>query len=704
MGNKTPGEILPLMPLFDNKSSSKDKEIKNLPTCIEYSALRMLLNLGKIKELLSIKDSVESPLANPQMKGSKCVEFLSDFHKIYIKYSGVSEIHDHELLKNLAAKVISFTGKEAKQQGANFDVLAEILTLLHFSTNTLSLGSEKSGQDAKGGMGEKLKELVNSGSFEKMSDFDRSVICKHFYRDVALASKNSGNASDSAKERFDFVKTFVNTENLDFVNDLTRIPNLYHNVIKQFIFSSGIMPQESDIETGCAVYRSQLWKLLKEKHYDLTLASPTILSTNLLTSKYFNLSHNNSAAILGLTNNISFNVKNAIVQVNFEQGEEYSAKVGFVAGVNVYDSKSKLVANEELGQLKSTIGDLIDYVATYSNAEKDFKTEFGAVVLVQHKERFSYTTNKRLFIDDVLKNSPDQTLRIFFTKTTDIGLFNNPESEKTVYVVTNGSLEASKTFCLLRVQPSATKLSEVITAAKKDLNLPADSKVKFTPSKDSLTKNVVNLADTSSLTEVRKACHNQMMESDYEVMDPKPVHFVLLPESYVNTPAKSLWGEHQNSKYHLKLDPSKLFPILFKYSLDWSAPGVSDLIEQSLRSLLPSVLILPMNQFGKGIRPPRQLSFEFLKDMYKNSRFFMNTNYSLSALIVQGHSSAEYEIYRKSNDNQDVYTFYEAEQPKGEAREVASHAENSEIIKFDSTLDKLDYSYVKYAVYTFYLK
>ena len=134
MGNQTPGEVLPVIPHFGrNKARDNDTDgVKNLPTSNEYTITRLLLNLEKIKELLSLKDIIQVPLGTPQNKSQKCFAILQQLVQLHIKSAG-SITHDHQILNQIGKEIQTIVSPGSAKLKTSPDEFVRVLTLLHFA-------------------------------------------------------------------------------------------------------------------------------------------------------------------------------------------------------------------------------------------------------------------------------------------------------------------------------------------------------------------------------------------------------------------------------------------------------------------------------------------------------------------------------------------------------------------------------------------
>lgn len=702
MGNKPNIEALPmLIPQLTRRNPDQpNDEVKLFPTSTEYAILRLLLNLEKIKELLSLREVVEYVVPAQNGKRDKYIDILVDMYNLSQKVCTNNQVHDHAMLEALASKIKSIM----KSAGATDkdDPFAQILTLLHYSLNVLAMVKESQG-DSKGA-GKAVKDVVMRSSFKELSPFDRLAICDYLYSDVyALQSKagNRGTMKNSLEERFEDVQNYLNSDS-DFLDDTNKIPTFYHNVVKQFIFSNTVMPLESEFEQISNAYKQKLFRQLKDQTFNLDFASSTILTSPLISMKYFSLFHNCSVGIVNITPNVSVHTKNIIVQVSFDEGNPIMSRMNIISDVTLNTRKSGLIGVDEARELRSSVGDLIDRVSKFNTA-KDYKQDYGFAVVVKKENAYYYTTNKKLYLADLLIGCPDDSLQVFFYNVTEAKNYNEPNSSTPLVVIHNGNKGANKSMISLIVGNANNNFSSISTQIKDTLGL---NDTELESSKATTVINGKNMPYSTfkdmKLSNIIKSNFDPNI-AEQTGLDPKPVHLAIsltTPEGGgFKEKSNFAWCDHRKSKYNLRIELGRLLSLITKYSFDWKEETSTEVLGQYIRALAPSILVVPMSHLGRIVEIPRKVTLGFLKDQSKNLRVQVPTDYNLSAMIAKTPSGVDYEIYRKSLNNQEVYSFYELEIKNKEEVNRAITDDAKEIFTKNSTLDAIDYSMVKYAVF-----
>ena len=718
MGNKNSSEVMPYIPLFFPDDIDEEINKKQIfPTSLEYSLVRLLLNLEKVKELLDLKETIQVPLSTVAGKSPR-VSFLSDLYKIHQKGKGLSETHDHSMLAEISKSIQSHSSTSQGVPKA-YDPLLKILTLLHFSISSLSLSDESQNNTR---ISSAVREIIDT-NYTDLYEFDRDIITDILYRDVQSAKGRSlpSVLEDSgAEQRFNEVKQVLTEEDASFLEDLSKIPNFYSRVVKPFLFSVNSIPNESRFERAVAAYKPLIYKSLANSNMDLQHVSPLILNLNLCVMKYFYFAHNFTFGVLNLSNRVSIGLKNIIVQVYFGNGNNLTTQITYISSVAYRNEQGEIDNTSGMDSLSSNVGDLIDRVSGFDTSN-NYKTDYGFAVLTERNGWLYYTTNRDMSLESLAQGNSAQTLRVYFFSVLKSPLFNQSSGDASIFAVLNNKQIG------LFAEAKSVKLNKVGSQIASDANVAVNQMPKmvllnheqysganYRTINDFLGEKWTDISVDSLKSKV--ADSNKNIE---KTSDPKPVDFILNSPSVCSANLNSLWDKSKNSKFHLKIDPGKLFSMIFKYSLNWNDLKKSR-TENLLRTLLPNILIFELNILGKYIDGPSKIEFDFLKTQCSRVNVQLPTGYNLQAMLAKAGSGHFHEIYRKSLNNNQVTSFYEEEQAvepsnplntvdvldyrkiadQNQASNAIQDAEdNKKIIRVSSSLDKIDFSKVKYLVF-----
>lgn len=710
MGLRSSREVSPLLlPQFYNLTDSDKgyEQAKHVPSSIEYAIIRTLLNLEKIQQLLNLKDIIKDPLNSSQIKGTPCVDFLEDLLKIHEKYQQPDgQTFHHDSLHNLAEKAKGFT----KQPGAkgNFDPVIQILTLLHYSTSCLSLLNLE-GEDAKG---KDLQNVVNSINLSRIDPFDRVALLEHLYSDL-FSLKKLTTIKENPSEKLDDLKMVLNSGNLDFLNDPTKIPTFYHNAIKHILFSSSAVSSESELGKLASMYKSALLNQLKKKHYDLELVSPLMICTDQLISRYFHLGFNCSFGVLNLGKNYIANVKPCIVHVSYDGEHNKSLRMTYTASVALKNKKGTQIAEDETQRLRTTTEDLANKLASY-HSDKDYKNDYGYVIVVEKQGSMFYTTSKDVPLERILDGTPSSTIRFYFVPLNKLPQFNGPTSSLP-YITRVLNRDQERQMEQLAVSEITNTIDSMLTSAasffKVERTAIKDAFLASGLSKHGMRVKIQNHHHSRSIPQVREEMKGRAQDDVFVDPSLKPLELILELDfgasDKINN-IESKWSQCQNSRYHLKPDCSRVLDLLIKYSLNWETSSQSSpLQETSLRCLLPSVLILPLQEMNRFFEVYRKVSLPFAKDLCKQRRLQLSGEYNVVAYIAHNtldeSSGYYYDIYRKSLDNTNVHAFFDYEVKKlwdiqNPLLDLSEQDQRDPVIIQEGKIEDLNFSKVKYVI------
>jgi len=695
MGNQTPGEVLPIIPHFGRaRARDHDSEgVKNLPTSNEYTIIRLLLNLEKIKELLSLKDVIQSPLGSPQNKNLKCFAILKQMVELHVKSSGATVTHDHKLLSEMGSEIQRILKAGSERVKTTPDDFIRVLTLVHFATNTLSLAREAATPNSKAPE-VVIKDLLRS-SYNSLSSFDKEAICVHLFND--LAAIRGADKSLAMERRYEFVQSFFQSENTSFIEDISKVQNFYHGVVKRILFSSGSYSPESEIESVANHYRASLLQNLRTKDYDLQLASPLIMNLDFLSAKYFGLAHNCSIAVLTASQKVSVETRQLLVDISFDKNEIYSARMTFIANVSLKNSQGFIIDNTDVSKLRSTVGDLVAKVAEL-NTSRDYLNDFGFALVTERNGQIDYTTNKANFLADLVSDNFSK-VSIVFLPVNQMNLYNNPESSGVkIIAIKSGSSDAMTHTALYAIEGTQT-LQNVIDLTNGWINKPGTvGWPTYKCTNHNLRSEVFETSTTSlSIAELSTKVNSR---SSAESEDPRPVSIVVSSPKFMDYTNKECWSKYHTSKMNVKLDLGRVISLLTKYSVDWKQQRDQLGHEDIIRIMLPSLLVIPLNLIGKFIEVPRKLGLEFLKEQTRARDIQIPTEYNLVALQASVPGGFDYDIYRKSLTNQEMYSFYEFESNENDIREENTlTVNNQDVIQKEAQLESINMNRVKYAIY-----
>lgn len=693
MGNQTPGEVLPIIPHFGRaRVRENDSEgVKNLPTSNEYTIIRLLLNLEKIKELLSLKDVIQAPLGAPSNKSLKCFEILQQLVQLHVKTSGAGVTHDHQALTSIGTNIQKILSAGSAKLKTSPDDFARVLTLVHFATNVLALAREAATPNTKP-PGTVIKDLLRS-SFNSLSSFDKEAICVHLFND--LAALNGADKSLPMERRYEYVQSQFQPENASFIEDVNKAQNFYHGVVKRILFSSGSYSPESEIEAVANHFRIGLLKSLKDKEYDLTLASPLILNLEYLNAKYFGLAHNCSVGILSATQKVAIETRQLLVDITYDKNEIYSARMTYIGNVSLRNSAGGSLDNPEITRLRSTVGDLVAKAAEL-NTSRDYVNDFGFALVIERNGSIEYTTNKSNFLADLITDNFAK-VSIIFLAVNQMNLYNNPAaSNVTIVAVKSLGSEAMTHTALYALEGSQT-LENVVSLSNAWVNKPEAILLSTYKCTNHHIKSDAYETSTTADT-IGELARKVRAEPGGE--DPRPVGVVVSSSRFSDYNYKEHWSKYHTSKMNIKLDLGKAISILTKYSLDWKQPREQLGHEDIIRIMLPSLLVIPLNQIGKFVDVPRKLSLEFLKEQTRAKDIQVPTEYNLVALQASVPGGFDYDIYRKSLTNQEMYSFFEFESNENDIKEENTlTVNNQDIIHKEAQLESINMNRVRYAVF-----
>lgn len=694
MGNQTPGEVLPVIPHFGrNKARDNDTDgVKNLPTSNEYTITRLLLNLEKIKELLSLKDIIQTPLGASQNKSLKCFSILQQLVQLHVKSAGATVTHDHQILKQIGEEIKTIIEPGSAKLKTSPDDFVRVLTLVHFATNTLALARDAATPNTKA-PDVVIKDLLRS-SFNSLNSFDKEAICVHLFND--LAAIRGADKTLPMERRYEFVQSFFQSENTSFIEDISKAQNFYHGVVKRILFSSGSYGSESEIEAVANHYRAGLFQSLKSKHYDLQLASPLIMNLDYLNAKYFGLAHNCSVGVVSASQKVSVETRQLLVDITYDKQEVYSARMTYISNVALKNSQGSNVDNPEISKLRSTVGDLIAKVAEL-NTTRDYVNDFGFALVIEREGNFEYTTNKGNYLSDLITENFAK-VSIVFLSVNDMNRYNDPSGNSVFIVAVKSGNNEVMTHTAVYALEGTKTLQDVVTlteswtkpgaALQNELSIRNHSSEGQEVKTSNLGKTIADLAQEARAF------------SGAETRDPRPVGLVITGPRFSDYTCKENWSKYHTSKMNIKLDLAKAISVLTKYSVDWKQSRDQLGHEDIIRILLPSLLVVPLNLVGKFIEVPRKLSFDFLKDQTRARDLQIPTEYNLVALQAAAPGGFDYDIYRKSLTNQEMYSFFEFESNENEIKEENTlTVNNQDIIHKEAQLESINMNRVKYAIY-----
>lgn len=693
MGNQTPGEVLPVIPHFGrNKARDNDTDgVKNLPTSNEYTITRLLLNLEKIKELLSLKDIIQVPLGTPQNKSQKCFAILQQLVQLHIKSAG-SITHDHQVLNQIGKEIQTIVSPGSAKLKTSPDEFVRVLTLLHFATNTLALARDAAVPNTKA-PDVVIKDLLKS-SFNSLNSFDKEAICVHLFNDLAVI--RGADKTLSMERRYEFVQSFFQSENTSFIEDISKAQNFYHGVVKRILFSSGSYGSESEIEAVANHYRAGLFQTLKSKHYDLQVASPLVMNLDYLSAKYFGLAHNCSVGVISASQKVSVETRQLLVDITYDKQEVYSARMTYISSVTLKNAQGQNVDNPEISKLRSTVGDLIAKVAEL-NTTRDYVNDFGFALIIEREGNVEYTTNKSNYLSDLVSENFAK-VSIVFLSVNDMNRYNDPSGNGVFIVAVKSGNNEVMTHTAVYALEGTKTLQDVVTLT--------DTWTK--PSANG--QNILSIRNhTAEGTEVKTSNFEQTITqlttevrsfTGTETRDPRPVGLVITGSRFADYTCKENWSKYHTSKMNIKLDLARAISLLTKYSVDWKQPRDQLGHEDIIRILLPSLLVIPLTLVGKFVEVPRKLSFDFLKDQTRARDLQIPTEYNLVALQAAAPGGFDYDIYRKSLTNQEMFSFFEFESNENEIKDDNSLTDkNQDIIHKEAQLESINMNRVKYAVY-----
>ena len=712
MGNRNSQDVLPYIPLFFPNDEEQDMpETRIVSSSLEYTILRTLLNLEKIKELLNLKDTIEDPLGRHKGSGFKCLNTLKDLSELK---ESPAEVFNQNQLEDLAAKV-----KAIASEVSQTDPMLKILTLTHFSISCLSLLNEDKNAEKKS-VGKTIKDLLSIMNWTDLSEFDREIVANYLYSDLFSVGLEALE-EQAASQRFLQVKGFLETNSLDIFNSLEKTPNFYRRVIQPFLFSADSMPVDSEFEPIAASYKQLVFKQVCQKDFSLSLCAPAILSLNSCTVKYFGLSHNVTFGTITPTNNISVEVKNIKVQVYFGVENPFSVLFSYVASVKFQDALGNLLGAPDFEKLHSTVGDLVNRVAelrpTHNN---DYKTDFGFAVVTEQNDWFYYTTNKELQLHKLLEGSEQATPRVYFFPVKNSLVYNQPGINNAVFVIKNQNQHGL--FVESVEQPIDSLLGEISKSTGygfehlNNLELFSDQ----TYSNQELEERQGLPVDAKSkLGSLKSMTALSSSNAAKKTSDPKPVDFVLVGPKTVPQNLELHWGTHSESKYKLKIDPGKFFSTLLKNGVDWKSMKKPTL-ERVVRTSLPNLLVLDYAFIRKYVDVPVRFTIEFMADLCSKQNLQVPTTYNLQAMIAKASAGYYYDIYRKSLENNVLVSFYESERKladdtmytpgfiqnhldlqmqSNKLQDDMGPATSKEITRKTTSLDKINFSRIEYVIF-----
>ncbi len=712
MGNRNSQDVLPYIPLFFPNDEDTDPQMKPIVSPnAEFTVIRTLLNLEKIKELLNLKDTIEDPLAKHKGAGYQSLNILKELSALK---DSKPEVFDHERLEKLASKIRSISDKFT-----NADPLHKILSLIHFSVNSLGLLSEDRNHEKKP-VGKAIKDLLGIMNWADLSEFDREIVANYLYSDL-FARDLKTLEDQTASQRFQEVKTYLETNSLDIFNDLSKTPNFYNHIIRGFLYSSDSMPVDSEFEPIAMNYKPLVFSAVSGSELNLKLCAPQVLNLNSCFVKYYGLSHNVTFGSILPTNNISVQSKKIEVQVYYGAENPITTLFSYVASVQYQDAHGNLVNVSDFEKLASTVGDLINRVAELRPQDtNDYKTDFGFALLTEQSGWFYYTTNKELHLHSMLAKNSVGAVRVYFFPVNKSMAYNQPSSNHSIFVVKNrkqlglfvessdqpieslvGQIKNSTGFgfehlSLLQLYSDQTYSN---LGYQETQGLPVNAQSKLGSLKSTVTLSA-NIAGRKS-------------------SDPKPVDFVLIGSKAVQETLENKWDSHSHSKFHLKIEPGQFFSTILKNSIDWQSMKKHH-VERVVRTILPNLLCLEYGILKKHVDIPVRFSIKFLADLCVKHNLQVPTSYNLQAMIARASSGFHYEIYRKSLENNLVFSFFESERkvvedniysagfiqnhidlqgPSNKLQDDLAGEPTKETIQKTSSLDKINFSRVKYVIF-----
>ena len=709
MGLRSSREITPLMlPQFYNLTDidKSYEQSRQTPTSIQYVIIRLLLNQEKIKELLSLREVIKDPLNSANAQSVECTEFLRDLMAIHDKCTDKVCSYGHQSIKKLAEKTVKICGSASGRAKVEADPFVQILTLFHFSTSCLAL-IKKPNEESKS---KEMQAIMRNINWSRIDPFDKAALADHLYADL-FSMKKFTSSKDSETEKLEDIKNLVVSDRLEFLEDLSKIPTFYHNVIKPLIFSTGVVTSETEFGNLANMFTNQLLRQLKNKHYDLNLASPLHFCSESISMRYFNLGHNCSFGFFNVGKNLLTNVKPFLVHAVYDKTTSINLRMTYTSSVVLINKKGVQVGLEDTEKLGTSTLDLANKLASYQNAA-DYKNDFGFVVVVEKSGQLFYTTSKNTLLENILDGATGNLLRVYFFPLAKMGLFNG-QTQSTTYLTTvlgRNSEDYLAGFDAAENQHTYQHAIEnSITSYKVELPAVTASWV----SKDIQGTHRVQATgdwNNKNLSQVKGA--NVKALNDEVFVDPslKPVDMVLTIEV---GPAEKIekinskWAECQKSKYHLKPDASDVLNLCMKYALDWNDQTNSYVQDQALKVLLPSVLVIPYYQIGKYFEIERKVSLKSMKEICNKRRVQIPTDYNVVSLIgcstLDPKTGFFYDIYRKSQANKEVYSFFEYETRKlwdiqNPLIDLSNQAPQSDIIESEDKLDDLNFSKIRYVI------
>lgn len=701
-----------MLPQFYNLTDSDKgyEQSKLVPTSIEYAIVRLLLNLEKIKQLLSLKDMVQDPLNSQILKNTECSEFLSSILEIHeaTRKEG-AKTWNHNEIKRLSEKLRKILGNSQPNGSTRkqVDPFVQILTLLHFSANCMALSISEGDKDK----GAEFQSIVNSINLSRIDPFDKSALLDHLYTDL-FNLKKIHSMKESPSERLEDLRMIANSGSLEFLGDITKVSNFYNNAIKPLLFSSGLISLDSELFRLAGMYKLGILSQIKKKHFDLKLAAPAMLATNYLIMRYFNLGHNCSFGVLNLARNYLTNVKQCIVHVAFSATKIESLRMTYTASVILKDKKGGQIASEETDKFATKTSDLVAKLASYET-ENDYINDYGYVIVVEKQGRLFYTTSKDTPLDNLVEGSSDSTLRVYFVPLKDMPQYNSPGSNcPLISRVINRSKEQYMDSLL--VASGSDSIGKVLENSCSSYSVRNED-----ISESHILLNVVSSKSwikieggqlTMTVSQARDVSGGTMVQDIFVDPSLRPIELVIGIDFGTNDKVKkadSKWDHCQKSKYQLKPDCAEVLDLLIAQSLDWNDNSQSAMQDLTLRAMLPNVLILPMHELSKCFEINKKVVLPFLKSIAKKKNIQIPTEYNVMAYIasstLDGKGGFFYEMYRKSLENKDVEAFFEYEAKKlwdiqNPLIDINDQEDKNAIIDFTKNIDELNFSKINYVV------
>ena len=202
--------------------------------------------------------------------------------------------------------------------------------------------------------------------------------------------------------------------------------------------------------------------------------------------------------------------------------------------------------------------------------------------------------------------------------------------------------------------------------------------------------------------------------------DPKPVDFLLSDSKGAQSTLENNWDSYSHSKFHLKIEPGQFFSTLLKTGIDWQNMKKHH-IERVARTTLPNLLFLEYGFLRKYLDVPVRFTIKFMADLCAKQNLQVPTSYNLQAMIARSSSGYYYDIYRKSLENNQLVSFFEAERkvveddnvysqafiqshidlqgPSNKLHDDQTNESTFETIHKTSSLDKINFSRVKYVIF-----